>query len=202
MMTSNFARHNIEKFPPCSFDCSQLPLVQGRRYPQLAYSRDLFTKCMAGILNERDYAIEYCRDVLDKLDPAKVAQELGSDVVLFAGKLQAILSQEACRSLVGRSIRHRNCTFIGTYIFDRVISYHNFKLHSLRGEYHEYKVQFNFNAIGFGFIDLGVGSSGPRTESDAFGNFQNGHFAILTILQHAPRQCSANSYCCPRKIRR
>jgi len=83
MMTSNFARHNIEKFPNAVSIARSSRLFKVRRYPQLVPSRDLFTKYLAGNLNEMEYAIEYRRDVLDKLDPAKVFQELGSDAVLL-----------------------------------------------------------------------------------------------------------------------
>jgi uncharacterized protein (DUF488 family) len=35
------------------------------------------------MVDEAAYAIEYLRDVLDKLDPAKVVEELGFDAVLL-----------------------------------------------------------------------------------------------------------------------
>jgi hypothetical protein len=83
MMTSNFARHNIEKLPNAVSIARSSRLFKVRRYTQLIPSRDLFTKYLAGILNEMEYAIEYRRDVLYKLDPVNVAQELGSDTVLL-----------------------------------------------------------------------------------------------------------------------
>ena len=83
MMTSNFSRHNIEKFPNAVSIARSSRWFKGRRYPQLAPSRDLFTKYLAGMVDETEYAIEYHRDVLDKLDPVKVAEELGSDAVLL-----------------------------------------------------------------------------------------------------------------------
>jgi hypothetical protein len=36
-----------------------------------------------GMVDETEYANEYRRDVLDKLDPAKAAEELGSHAVLL-----------------------------------------------------------------------------------------------------------------------
>jgi hypothetical protein len=83
MMTSNFAMHNIMKFPNAVSIARSSRLFKVRRYPQLAPSRDLFTKHLAGLLNETEYAIEYRRDVLEKLDAVNVAQELGSDAVLL-----------------------------------------------------------------------------------------------------------------------
>jgi hypothetical protein len=83
MMTSNFARHNIEKFPNAVSIARSSRWFKGRRYQQLAPSRDLFTKYLAGMVDEAAYAIEYQRDVLSKLDPAKVAEDLGSDAVLL-----------------------------------------------------------------------------------------------------------------------
>jgi hypothetical protein len=83
MMTSNFAMHNIMKFQNAVSIARSSRLFKVRRYPQLIPSRDLFTKYLAGILNEMEYAMEYHRDVLYKLDPVKVFQELGSDAVLL-----------------------------------------------------------------------------------------------------------------------
>jgi hypothetical protein len=73
MMTSNFAMHNIMKFQNAVSIARSSRLFNVRRYPQY----------LAGILNEMEYAIEYKREVLDKLDPVKVFQELGSDAVLL-----------------------------------------------------------------------------------------------------------------------
>jgi hypothetical protein len=83
MMTSNFARHNIERFPNAVSIARSSRWFNGRRYPQMAPSRDLLTKYLAGVINETKYAIEYHRDVLGKLDPSQVAYELGSDAVLL-----------------------------------------------------------------------------------------------------------------------
>ena len=83
MMTSNFARHNIEKFRNAVSIARSTRWFTGRRYPKLAPSRDLFTKYLAGIVDETEYATEYRQDVLGKLDPVKAAAELGSDAVLL-----------------------------------------------------------------------------------------------------------------------
>jgi hypothetical protein len=83
MITSNFARHNIEKFHNSVSIARSSRWFKGRRYPQLAPSRDLFTKYLACMVDETQYAVEYRRDVLDKLDPARVFEELGSDAVLL-----------------------------------------------------------------------------------------------------------------------
>jgi hypothetical protein len=83
MMTSNFARHNIKKFPNAVSIARSSRWFKRRRYPQLAPSRDLFTKYLAGMVDETEYAIEYRRVVLDKLDPVKVVEELCSDAVLL-----------------------------------------------------------------------------------------------------------------------
>jgi hypothetical protein len=83
MMTSNFARNDTEKFPNAVSIARNSRWFKGRRYPQLAPSRDLFTKYLAGIINEAGYAIEYHRENLAKLDAVKLADELGSDAVLL-----------------------------------------------------------------------------------------------------------------------
>lgn len=83
MMTSNFARYNIEKFPNAVSISRSSRWFKGRRYLRLAPSRDLLTKYLAGVISETEYAIEYNRDVLDKLDPGEVAYVLGSDAVLL-----------------------------------------------------------------------------------------------------------------------
>ncbi len=60
-------------------------------------------------MDETEYATEYRRDVLGKLDPAKAAADLGSDAVLLCWESPGeFLSQETCCSLVGRGIRHRS----------------------------------------------------------------------------------------------
>lgn len=82
-MTSNFARQKIEKFRNAVSIARTSHLFDVRRYPQLAPSRDLFTKLKGGMISNAEYTIEYRRDVLNKLDPVKVAQELGSDAVLL-----------------------------------------------------------------------------------------------------------------------
>jgi hypothetical protein len=46
-------------------------------------SRDLFTKYLAGVVDEIEYAIEYLRETLDKLNSVSVFEELGSDAVLL-----------------------------------------------------------------------------------------------------------------------
>jgi len=50
MMTSNFARYNIEKFPNAVSISRSSRWFKGRRYPRLAPSRDLLTKYLAGVI--------------------------------------------------------------------------------------------------------------------------------------------------------
>ena len=83
MMTSNFARYKIEKFPNAVSIARSSLWFKGRRYSRLAPSRDLITKYLAGDLNGAEYATEYHRCVLEKLDPVQVAEEMGSDAVLL-----------------------------------------------------------------------------------------------------------------------
>jgi hypothetical protein len=53
-----------------------------RRYIALAPSADLLKRAKSG-LSWPEYVAEYQRDVLSKLDPAKVSTDLGSDAVLL-----------------------------------------------------------------------------------------------------------------------
>ena len=52
------------------------------RYIALAPSKDLLDRSRAG-LSWLEYVREYKRDVLAKLDPAKVASDLGPDAILL-----------------------------------------------------------------------------------------------------------------------
>ena len=78
-----FARHNIERFPNAVSIARSSHWFKGRRYPQLSPSRDLFTRYLANMVNETEYAIEYYSETLDNLDPVIVFEELGSDAVLL-----------------------------------------------------------------------------------------------------------------------
>ena len=53
-----------------------------RRYIALAPSIDLLTRSKAG-LSWDEFAAEYNRDVLNKLDPAKVLSDLGNEAILL-----------------------------------------------------------------------------------------------------------------------
>lgn len=54
----------------------------GRRYIALAPSTDLLKRSKAG-LSWLEYVAEYKREVLAKLDPIKVAADLGPDAILL-----------------------------------------------------------------------------------------------------------------------
>ncbi|HUS75713.1 MAG TPA: hypothetical protein VMY43_06855 [Methanothrix sp.] len=74
MMTSNFARNNIEKFPNAVSNARSSRWFNGCRYSRLMPSRDVITKYIAGMVDESD-AIECQCETLEKLVPAKVFAE-------------------------------------------------------------------------------------------------------------------------------
>lgn len=55
----------------------------GRRYPALAPSWSLVNDYKASRIDEAEYARRYYSEVLSKLDPLKVAADLGADAVLL-----------------------------------------------------------------------------------------------------------------------
>ncbi len=84
MKTSYFAKKtaatdpnavSIARWPPRWW-------TTGRRYIALAPSADLLKRSKAG-LPWPEFVKEYQRDVLDKLDPAKVLSDLGADAILL-----------------------------------------------------------------------------------------------------------------------
>lgn len=81
MQTSYFSRYrnrpngvSIALYPPKTF--------KGRLYPQLAPLPWIFFKLKNGG-TEEEYVKDYQENVLDKLDPKIVYEELGSDAVLL-----------------------------------------------------------------------------------------------------------------------
>jgi uncharacterized protein (DUF488 family) len=117
MMTSNFARNNIEKFPNAVSIARSFRWFKGRRYSQLAPSRDLFTKYLSGMVNETEYAIEYQRETLNKLDPMKVLEELGSDAVLLCWEAPGKFCH---RRLVAEWLEEALCIEVPEYIPQKI----------------------------------------------------------------------------------
>lgn len=73
--SANLAAVSIARWPPRWWNGN-------RRYITLAPSIDLLNRSRAG-LSWQQYVIEYRRDVLDRLDPAKVVADLGDDAILL-----------------------------------------------------------------------------------------------------------------------
>lgn len=84
MKTSYFAKKTASADPNAVSIARWPPRwwTTGRRYIALAPSADLLKRSKAG-LPWPEFVKEYQRDVLDKLDPAKVAADLGADAILL-----------------------------------------------------------------------------------------------------------------------
>lgn len=84
MNTSYFGNRVAVAFPTAVSIARWPPRWWGsrRRYIPLAPSADLLKRSKAG-LPWPEYAAEYKRDVLAKLDPAKVVADLGPDAILL-----------------------------------------------------------------------------------------------------------------------
>ena len=56
---------------------------KGRKYPALAPPADLLSMMSTGEIDEDQYKLGYYQKVLYKLDPIKVASDLGPDAILL-----------------------------------------------------------------------------------------------------------------------
>lgn len=81
MQTSYFAKYKGENGVSISLSSPQW--FKGRQYKKLAPPWNLLSGYKAGTISEEEYIRIYNKQVLDKLDPNKVYEELGENAVLM-----------------------------------------------------------------------------------------------------------------------
>lgn len=81
MNTSYFSKYGNRENGVC-IALRQPSFFKGKHYPKLA-PKQWFLRKYKRDKDEKFYAEQYCKEVLEKLDPKEVYEELGEDAVLL-----------------------------------------------------------------------------------------------------------------------